>query len=99
MTAKGTNASLREDSLPSRISALQQGQNLTIARPLANGSESFDAWITATKRLMGKEISAPLARVKERHPERVFETETGTLLTSGNRIYVTLIVTRLADET
>lgn len=98
MPTKNSTNRTREDSLPTRLAALEQGESLAIVRPLANRKESFEEWVTATKRLMGKEISTPLARVKERHPDRVFETETGTTLTSGNRMYVTLIITRLADN-
>lgn len=98
MTTKTTLHNTREGSLPDRIAALRQGESLALVRPLANGKESFEEWVGATRRLMGKEISPPLARVRQRHPERVFETETGTTLTSNNRMYVTLIITRLADN-
>ena len=98
MTANNTHRPLREDSVTSRIAALDQGESLAIVRPLANKKETFAEWVTATRSLLGKQISPPLARVKQRFPERDFETETGTTITSGNRLYVTLIVTRLADK-
>lgn len=87
----------RPGSVADRLAALNVGENLTLSAPHGPAGDSFDAWVKATRQRMQANLSPTLDRVRNRHPERVYETETGVMISGSNRAHVVLVVTRLAD--
>lgn len=89
---------LRSGSLSEQLAGLEVGGNVTLSRPLAGVNETFEEWAAATKRLLLNHTAPYLARVKARYPERVYEAETGLVITAKNKAHAALIITRLADD-
>jgi hypothetical protein len=100
MTEETTNTMLRgtrQGSIADRLAGLAQGENVTLSVPHGAAADSFDAWVIATKKRMHANIAPTIARVRDRHPSRTFETETGVMVSSQNRAHVVMVITRLAD--
>jgi hypothetical protein len=100
MTEDSTNAGsrgTRPGSVADRLANLAQGENVTLSIAHGPAADSFDAWVIATKKRMHANTAPTIARVRDRHPERVFEAETGVMISSQNRAHVVMVITRLAD--
>ena len=97
MSNQKTRTSLHPGSIPDRIAGLGVGENFTVSAPHGAAADSFDAWVEATKRRLMNNVGPKVTQVKERHPERVYATETGVMISGSNRAHVVLVVTRLAD--
>ena len=55
MSEDNTNTATRgtrPGSIADRLAALSQGENLTLSSPQGDAGDSFDAWVTATKKRM-----------------------------------------------
>lgn len=85
-------------SMVERLASLEIGGNLTVSQAHGDVKDSFDGWVSATKRRMIGNITPIIARTTDRYPERDFEIETGVMVSGQNRIHVVLVVTRLADK-
>lgn len=89
---------LQPGSLVERLASLEVGGNVTISQPHGDAADSFDAWVSATKRRITNTLSPAIFRVRERHSEREFEIESGVMISGLNRAHVVVVVTRLADN-
>jgi hypothetical protein len=97
MTDQNPRRALHAGSIADRITNLEPGDNVTFSAPHGSVGDSFDAWVTATKRRLTNTVNPKVNQVSQRHPDREFEIETGVMISSQNRAHVVLVVTRLAD--
>lgn len=88
---------LQPGSLVERLASLEVGGNVTVSAAHGPANESFDAWVSTTKRRITNTISPAIARVIERHSKRDYEIESGVMVSGMNRVHVVVVVTRLAD--
>jgi len=98
MTDQNPRRALHAGSIADRIASLEVGENVTFSAPQGKASDTFDAWVIATKRRLTNNIGPKVSQVSQRHPDRDFEIETGVMISSQNRAHVVLVVTRLADR-
>ena len=98
MTTISKRNALHSGSIADRIANLVVGDNFTVSHTHGAAGDSFDAWVQATKTRLTNTIAPKVTQVKARHPERVYTTETGVMISGSNRAHVVLVVTRLADQ-
>lgn len=84
---------LQPGSMTDRLARLEVGEYEARAVAISHKASGVKDLIRAKRSLVG--LTTPIvARVLERFPERKFEIDSGVLVTNGNRIYSTVVITR-----
>lgn len=84
---------LQPGSMTDRLARLEVGECEARTVAISHKASGVEDLIRAKRSLVG--LTTPtVARVLERFPERKFEIDSGVLVTSGNRIYSTVVITR-----
>lgn len=96
------NVNTRSRNLPSeaeQVAVLDIGQCHWKMREVAlTPEESTDAMLIAEKRKLCSAATTTIKRVQDRHPDRFYETTTCVVVASNNRLYVGVMIQRVADQ-
>lgn len=85
---------LQPGSMTDRLARLEVGDCESRVVAISHKASSADD-LSRAKRSLVSLTTPTVARVLERFPERRFEIDSGVLVTTGNRIYSSIIVTRI----
>lgn len=87
----------REGSLMHQLVNMEVGETIAFAQNQGEAEGLFDEWVQTTKRRLGNRVSPRLTALEKRYPKRSYTLESGVCITTQNRAYVLVLVTRLAD--
>lgn len=86
---------LQTGSLTDALARLEVGETLSRVREMDLTRKLVPADFVEAKRSMVSTITPTTARVLERFPERRFEIESGTVMSSGHSLYCVCLVKRI----
>ena len=97
MIEAGATRSTRTGSLTDRLLALAVGDETTLTAYIDPGEhDASEDGLSAAKTLLSTTASKAITRAKQRVAGLEYQTESAAFVTSRNRIYVAVIVTRIS---
>jgi len=86
---------MQSGSLTDRLARLEIGDALSQVREMDLTRKLVPADFIEAKRALVSTVTPSTARVIERYPERKFEIESGTVMSSGHSLYCVCFVKRI----